>query len=175
MSVGRTDSRTAVLETTWGRIVIRADASGVRSCALPRPSPGFRTVAFKITATRLPASPDPVLRRAAAYARAMLAGRDPGAPPRLAAAALAEGSPFRRAVWAALRRIPRGRTLTYAALARRAGRPGAARAVGNACGANPLPLFQPCHRVVAAGGRLGGFSAGAAWKRRLLAGEGAPT
>lgn len=80
---------------------------------------------------------------------------------------------FRRAVWRALRALPRGRTATYGELARRAGNPRAARAAGTACGANPLPLFVPCHRAVAAGGRLGGFSSGLAWKRLLLSGEGA--
>ena len=74
-------------------------------------------------------------------------------------------------VLAALRRIPRGETITYGELAHRMGASHAARAVGSACGANPLPLFIPCHRVVAANGKLGGFSAGLGWKRFLLAKE----
>jgi methylated-DNA-[protein]-cysteine S-methyltransferase len=82
------------------------------------------------------------------------------------------GSDFQRQVWAALLRIPHGETRTYGELARRLGREGAARAIGTANGANPLPLLIPCHRVVAANG-LGGYSGGTALKRRLLALEGA--
>ncbi len=81
------------------------------------------------------------------------------------------GSDFQRQVWAALVRIPWGETRTYGELARRLGREGAARAVGSANGANPLPLLIPCHRVVAAGG-LGGYSGGLALKRQLLELEG---
>lgn len=81
------------------------------------------------------------------------------------------GSEFQRQVWAALLRIPHGETRTYGDLARRLGREGAARAIGAANGANPLPLLIPCHRVVAANG-LGGYSGGTALKRRLLTLEG---
>ena len=79
------------------------------------------------------------------------------------------GTPFQRACWDALRAIPYGTTISYAELARRVGRPGASRAVGQANGANPVPLFVPCHRVVAADGSLGGFGGGPALKRALLA------
>lgn len=79
---------------------------------------------------------------------------------------------FQRRVWAALLKIPRGEVRSYAQIARQIGSPGAARAVGAACGANPIPLLVPCHRVVAARGGLGGFSAGLAWKVRLLTREG---
>jgi methylated-DNA-[protein]-cysteine S-methyltransferase len=81
------------------------------------------------------------------------------------------GTDFQREVWAALRAIPRGATRTYGELARELGRPGAARAVGLAAGANPLPVIVPCHRLVAAAG-LGGFSGGIATKRALLELEG---
>lgn len=84
----------------------------------------------------------------------------------------AGGGPFERQVWQALTEIPYGATETYGSLARRVG--GVARAVGQACGANPLPIVIPCHRVLAAGGS-GGFSApgGVDTKYRLLALEGA--
>lgn len=92
------------------------------------------------------------------------------------------GTPFQRAVWAALQQIPPGRTETYAAVAARIGHPGAARAVARACAANPVALLVPCHRVVpkargpgslrAAGG-TGGWRWGAARKRALLVREGA--
>ena len=83
------------------------------------------------------------------------------------------GSPFQRRVWAEMVRIPYGRTRTYGDLARCV--EGAAQAVGQACGANPIPIIIPCHRVVAGGGRLGGFSGGQGTvsKRALLAHEGA--
>ncbi|MBP7002344.1 MAG: methylated-DNA--[protein]-cysteine S-methyltransferase [Amaricoccus sp.] len=82
--------------------------------------------------------------------------------------------PFERQVYAALRRVARGETTTYGALAAAVGAPGAAREVGAAMGRNPWPIVVPCHRVLAAEGRLGGFSApgGAETKRRLLALEG---
>jgi methylated-DNA-[protein]-cysteine S-methyltransferase len=78
--------------------------------------------------------------------------------------------PFARAVYEAARRIPPGRVSTYGAIAAELGDPGAAKAVGQALGANPFALVVPCHRVVAAGGKLGGFSAngGRITKRRLL-------
>jgi len=80
---------------------------------------------------------------------------------------------FQRKVYDALLAIPYGETCSYAELARRIGRPKAVRAVGNANGANPLPLVIPCHRVVASGGKLGGYGGGLAMKKKLLAMESA--
>ncbi|MCK9463471.1 MAG: methylated-DNA--[protein]-cysteine S-methyltransferase [Proteobacteria bacterium] len=82
-------------------------------------------------------------------------------------------TPFRRDVYRALARVPCGATVTYGERARLAGHPDAARAVGAAMRANPTPIFVPCHRVVPAGGGLGGWSGPAGWKARLLALEGA--
>jgi len=82
---------------------------------------------------------------------------------------LSAATPFHRKALAALARVPYGRTVTYGQLAARAGRPRAARAVGQAMANNPLPLIFPCHRVVASGGGLGGFGGGLGLKRRLLA------
>jgi len=81
------------------------------------------------------------------------------------------GTPFQAAVWRALRRIPRGRTLTYRQLAAAAGNAEAVRAAGSACGANPVPLLIPCHRVIRSDGALGGFGPGPAIKAKLLAWE----
>ncbi|HEQ60429.1 MAG TPA: methylated-DNA--[protein]-cysteine S-methyltransferase [Firmicutes bacterium] len=78
------------------------------------------------------------------------------------------GTPFQERVWKACREIPYGRVSSYRALACRIGSPGAPRAVGQALGNNPLPLIIPCHRVVRADGRPGGFSAGTHWKEKLL-------
>jgi methylated-DNA-[protein]-cysteine S-methyltransferase len=82
------------------------------------------------------------------------------------------GTPFQLAVWRELRRIAPGRTLSYAALAARLERPRAIRAVGQANGHNPVSLFVPCHRVIAADGGLGGYGGGLERKRRLLEHEG---
>jgi methylated-DNA-[protein]-cysteine S-methyltransferase len=82
---------------------------------------------------------------------------------------------FHQRVYRAALAIPPGRTLTYGAIAQQLGEPGSARAVGQALGANPFAPIVPCHRVLAAGGRQGGFSAhgGAATKLKMLAIEGA--
>lgn len=93
----------------------------------------------------------------------------PAAGARFAISAL--GTPFQVAVWRALLRIPAGATTTYAALARAIARPGAARAVGQAVGANPVALLIPCHRVIQASGAIGGYRWNPARKCCLLAGE----
>ena len=85
----------------------------------------------------------------------------------------ATDSPFDRDVWAALQRVPAGATVTYGELARRAGHPGAARAVGGAMHRNPIPIVIPCHRVVGETGSLTGFGLGLWRKRWLLDREGA--
>ncbi len=81
-------------------------------------------------------------------------------------------SRFQRSVLAETTRIPFGEVVPYAELARRIQRPKAARAVGNALGANPVAIVVPCHRVVASDGSLGGYTGGVECKRRLLAVEG---
>lgn len=82
--------------------------------------------------------------------------------------------PFRREIYEAARLLKFGETTSYGELARLAGHPGLARETGAALAANPVPLVIPCHRVLAAGGRIGGFSApgGSATKERMLAMEG---
>jgi methylated-DNA-[protein]-cysteine S-methyltransferase len=87
---------------------------------------------------------------------------------------LANASDFHRAIYAAVRRVGWGETTTYGALARQVEAPDAARAVGQAMGRNPVPIIVPCHRVLASGQKIGGFSAfgGAATKEQLLAMEG---
>jgi len=78
------------------------------------------------------------------------------------------GSQFQRRVWAALRRIPRGETRSYSDVAREIGVPRGARAVAQACAANPVPVVTPCHRVIEKSGRLGGYARGVWRKRQLL-------
>jgi O-6-methylguanine DNA methyltransferase len=79
---------------------------------------------------------------------------------------------FQQAVWRQMLKLRPGQTMSYGEIAAAIGKPRALRAVGGACGANPIPVLVPCHRVLAARGRLGGFSGGLEWKRRLLAREG---
>jgi methylated-DNA-[protein]-cysteine S-methyltransferase len=81
-------------------------------------------------------------------------------------------TPFQRKVLVAISKIPPGETMTYGDVAKAAGKPGAARAVGNVMARNPIPLILPCHRVVASNG-LGGFTGGLDMKRKLLKLEGA--
>jgi len=86
---------------------------------------------------------------------------------------LTGGTPFQREVWAALRKIPAGKTLSYGALAKRIGRPNAVRAVGLANAANPIGVVVPCHRVIGADGSLTGYAGGLERKRWMLEHEGA--
>lgn len=95
-----------------------------------------------------------------------------GHPPRLPVLDL-RGTPFQLAVWDALRQIPWGEVRTYGEIARLLGRAGGARAVGGASHENPVAILVPCHRVVQAGGRLGGYGGGLDVKRWLLAHEAA--
>lgn len=101
--------------------------------------------------------------------REILSGRTPQQLPPLD---LSRGTSFQQSVWRALTRIPLGQTRSYGEIARAVGKPKALRAVGGACGANPIPILVPCHRVLAAHHQIGGFSGGRDWKRKLLAREG---
>lgn len=84
-----------------------------------------------------------------------------------------QGTPFRMRVWAELRRIPYGQTISYGELARRIGSPGASRAVGGANHHNPVCILIPCHRVIGADGSLTGYGEGMDMKEALLRLEGA--
>jgi O-6-methylguanine DNA methyltransferase len=151
--------------------------------AIPTPDGAFtaRYSAKGLAELRFPSGQEPAAppslpayvrvwhRTTTAAVQAALAGRAPKALPPLD---LSAGTPFQRRVWAELRRIAPGQTRSYGELARRLGQLGAARAVGSACGANPIAILVPCHRVLAANGRLGGFGAGLDWKRKLLQREG---
>ncbi|MCC6954423.1 MAG: methylated-DNA--[protein]-cysteine S-methyltransferase [Deltaproteobacteria bacterium] len=81
------------------------------------------------------------------------------------------GTPFQLQAWRALRKVDYGETISYGSLAQRLGTKGA-RAIGNACGRNPVPIVVPCHRVIASDGRIGGFGLGLDHKRSLLKLEG---
>jgi O-6-methylguanine DNA methyltransferase len=108
-------------------------------------------------------------RLTTAAVKAVLAGR---ATVELPPLDLSRGTKFQQSVWAAMRKIKLGHTQSYGEIAMSIGNPKAVRAVGGACGANPIPLLVPCHRVLAANQKIGGFSGGLEWKRKLLACEG---
>ena len=99
----------------------------------------------------------------------IVAGRSPNHFPPFD---LSRGTEFQQSVWRAMTKIPFGRTSSYGELASAIGKPKAVRAVGGACGANPIPVLVPCHRVLAANQKIGGFSSGLDRKRKLLAREG---
>jgi O-6-methylguanine DNA methyltransferase len=82
------------------------------------------------------------------------------------------GTDFQKSVWRQMLKISAGKTKSYGEIASAIGKPKAVRAVGGACGANPVPVLVPCHRVLAANKKLGGFSGGLDWKRNLLKREG---
>lgn len=156
----------ATLTTPIGTLVLDADAQGLRLCAI-------RAVRDR---SRLSRDDSPAARRHLEAARAALDGYFRGTSRDFDDLVLApqDGSSFQLRVWRALRAIPYGVTVSYGALARRLGRPDAARAVGLANGRNPLAIVQPCHRVIGADGRLVGYGGGLPRKAWLLRHEGAP-
>ena len=163
----------ALFETAIGACGIAWGPRGVTGVQLPEKNPSATRarLARRYAGTR-ESKPPPAVRRAIDAIAALLRGE----PSDLATIALdMDGVPeFHRRVYEVARTIPAGSTLTYGAIATRLGDPGAARAVGQALGANPFAIIVPCHRVHAAGGRTGGFSAsgGVELKLRLLAIEG---
>jgi AraC family transcriptional regulator of adaptative response/methylated-DNA-[protein]-cysteine methyltransferase len=102
---------------------------------------------------------------------ASLAGQVEGLQPRLAVPLDVRGTAFQKSVWRELCAIPHGQTRTYREVARRLGRPTAARAVARACATNPVSVLVPCHRVVREDGGLGGYRWGVGRKQALLARE----
>lgn len=158
-----------LFDTAIGTCAVAWGERGIVGVQLPEA--GERAMRARL-ARRFPeareAAPPPAVRRAVDGIVALLAGE----PADLGEVTLdMDGLPeIQRAVYEVARTIPPGETLTYGEIASRLGDPGTARAVGQALGRNPFPIVVPCHRVLAAGGRLGGFSAhgGTATKLRLL-------
>ena len=156
--------------TSWGTIVVKARNGVIFSCDLPFVEKRPRNE-FVITKTNLSADAPKdraTLKQAEAFIRSLLGG----APATLPELELPAAPTFTLKAWRAMQKIPPGSTVTYGELARRAGSPGASRAAGQACARNTLPLFIPCHRILAGNSRIGGFSAGRAWKELLLETEG---
>jgi methylated-DNA-[protein]-cysteine S-methyltransferase len=106
---------------------------------------------------------------ALAAARAQLAEYFAGGRTEFTLPLASQGTPFQRAVWAAIATVPFGATIAYRELAARAGRPGSVRAAGTATGRNPWTIVVPCHRIVGADGALTGYAGGLDRKRALLA------
>jgi methylated-DNA-[protein]-cysteine S-methyltransferase len=164
------DDAYTVFETAIGTCAIAWSPRGIRALQLPESTPG-RTVARlrRHLPNAAPAQPPPAVRAAIDGIVTLLDGE----PIDLSGVQLDETgiAAFERSVYAVTRSIGPGATLTYGEIATRLGVPGAARAVGRALGSNPFAVIVPCHRVLAAAGGIGGFSAGggAATKRRMLA------
>jgi methylated-DNA-[protein]-cysteine S-methyltransferase len=164
----------ALFETAIGTCGVAWSDAGIAAIQLPeRDHHAVRGRLAKRRGDAREAVPPPDVRQAIAAMVSLLAGE----PADLSFVTLdMEGVPdFHRRVYEVARTIPPGATLSYGEIAARLGDPGSARAVGQALGRNPFPIVVPCHRVLAAGGRTGGFSApgGTRTKLTLLAIEGA--
>ena len=147
----------ALIETRLGKFRAQFTERGLARLQFPK------TAADPIDDSIEP--PKNWLRQTTAALKTMLAGNAPKTLPPLD---LSVGTAFQQQTWRALLRIPAGRTRGYGELASAVRRPKAARAIGSACGANPIPVLIPCHRVIGASGSLTGFSGGMHWKIKLL-------
>lgn len=168
-----------LFDTALGRCGIGWTEHGVAAVGLPEGSDGRLLARLRRRLPHATPIPPPAdIDHAIAQIVSLVAGTDlAGAHRALASVRLDAGGvpPFHQRVYEIARRIGPGTTLTYGEVATKLGRPGSARAVGQALAQNPIPIVVPCHRVVAAGHRIGGFSAagGVSTKLALLAAEGA--
>lgn len=149
---------------TLGAVLVGVTDRGVCRVALADDPDELRAELPEAEAA--PLEPTEDARLAETLAAVVAAIEHPSQPSRVALDL--QGTPFQQQVWRALQQVPLGETTTYARLARAIGRPQASRAVGAACGANPVAVLVPCHRVLRADGGLGGFRWGLDRKRRLL-------
>jgi O-6-methylguanine DNA methyltransferase len=168
-----TASSFTLFDTAIGRCGIAWGERGIAGVQLPEASePEIRARMLQRFPAAGEAAPPPEVQQAVDRIVALFRGE----PSDLSTVVLdMEGVPsFHGRVYEMARAIPPGKTLAYGEIAARVGARGAARAVGQALGRNPFPIIVPCHRVLAAGGKIGGFSAqgGVATKLRMLAIEG---
>ncbi|HEY0331540.1 MAG TPA: methylated-DNA--[protein]-cysteine S-methyltransferase [Rhodopseudomonas sp.] len=164
----------ALFDTAIGRCGVVWSGEGIVGVQLPQPSEQQTRARIDQRCPGLqPASPPPEVQQAIDRIVALLAGQKVDLSG--VALDLAEASAFQRSVYAIARAIPPGQTLSYGDIARRLGDVALSREVGQALGRNPCPIIVPCHRVLAAGDKPGGFSAngGVATKLKLLSIEGA--
>lgn len=166
-----------VFDTPLGPCALAWSEAGVTAVQLPEATRA--ATAARLRARRPDAGDELALRAAPPWVRdaaARIADHLGGKPQDLSRVPLdlVGVSPFGATIYRALQRVPSGQTTSYGALAVDAGSPGASRAVGRAMAQNPYPLLVPCHRVLAAGGKAGGFTAygGLVTKERILASEG---
>lgn len=152
------------LPTPVGRLELEGDDDALVEILLPGTRAGRRRAPDAAQVPRLPSA----LQATVAQLEEYFAGKRRGFDLPLSLA----GTDFQCRVWRTLADIPYGDTVSYATLAAMVGRPTAFRAVGQANGANPIPIVLPCHRVVATGGGIGGYGGGLPLKRKLLALEG---
>src|SRR4051794_30264009 len=163
----------ALFDTALGACALAWGEGGVRGVWLPEPTPeATRARVLRRLPQARELAPPPSIAAAIEAIRSLLSG----APNDLGEIVLdfSDIPLFERRVYEAARRVRPGFVVTYGELAAEMGEPGAAQAVGRALAKNPFPIVAPCHRIVAAGDRLHGFSApgGLATKRRLLEIEG---
>lgn len=151
--------------TPDGEFTAGYSENGLAELNFPRAGRAFSRAAKKEI---IPAKIRAWHRATEAALKSVLGGRVPKKFPPLDLV----GSGFQKSVWTALQKISPGKTMSYGEIARAIGKPKAVRAVGGACAANPVPVLVPCHRVLAANGKIGGFSGGLDWKRALLVREG---
>lgn len=160
----------AVTRTDLGWVAVLQTEAGVRHITLPKVTPEEALAELGTEEGDLGEENPQALAGLLERLRAFYAGQPvtfEGVP-----LDLRGRPPFARAVWEHLRLLPRGQVRTYGELARAVGRPRAARAVGQAMAANPVPPIVPCHRVIGRGGRLTGFGGGLELKARMLQMEG---
>jgi O-6-methylguanine DNA methyltransferase len=159
-----------VFHTPWGWMGMSETTKGINEVVLPKASrQAVLSELQAASAALLGTQVSPRLREAQAQLIGYLAGTRMSFDLPLD---LSRGTSFQQKVWRILRRISYGRLRSYQWVAARVGGGQYARAVGNAVGANPIPIVIPCHRIVAQDGSLGGFSGGLPTKRKLLALEG---
>ena len=159
----------STIRVSAGWCAVGTRGSGLWRSCLPQPTAEVAKAAGGAGSRGTMQDGHPLLQEAAEFLQAYFEGRSVN--PTLSLD-LGDLRPFSRAVLTQCARIPWGEVVSYAHLAALAGRPGAARAVGQAMRRNPLPLFIPCHRVVGADGRLTGFGGGVKMKADLLSLEG---
>ena len=162
-----------VFQTDAGWMAVLASGRGLVRATLPRASAEDAQNALGECASQATRADDQFTDLATRF-QSYFRGGKPSFPDKLD---LSAGTPFQRAVWEGARRIPYGETQSYGELAEEIGRPGAGRAVGQAMGRNPVAIVIPCHRVIASGGKLGGFGDRLDLKWSLLSletGDGLP-
>ncbi|MGA2224617.1 MAG: methylated-DNA--[protein]-cysteine S-methyltransferase [Syntrophobacteraceae bacterium] len=158
-------------ETPLGWILVAESRDGIALVDFLAPDRPLRDAAISAVRKVYPdAAPAPgtdsdLLEKTKGYILDYLTNRVP--PPKIPID-LSKGTPFDHKVWRSIETIAFGESKSYGQIAVETQSPGASRAVGRACGRNPVPILIPCHRVIASGGKLGGFSCGLEIKRALL-------